>query len=146
MPQRIGIVIALAGAGLIALAGCKDEAASISSPDALLGRQHKVWNNAREALRADRPDALELIRSVQARLFASRRRVKMQYAAANKEEVLNKLKSISDGYEAEIAPKLTLGAPKVALVPPATMADVRAAFEKLDEEYKQLEAMAPGGK
>ena len=54
MPPRIGIVIALAGAGLIALAGCKDEAASMSSPDALLARQHKVWNNAREALRADR--------------------------------------------------------------------------------------------
>ena len=42
MPQRIGIVIALVGAGLIALAGCKDEAKSRSSPEALLGRQHKV--------------------------------------------------------------------------------------------------------
>lgn len=143
MQRRIGLIVALAAAGLFGLTGCKDKAKELSAANAQLARQHKVWNNALASLRSEEPN-LELVRAAEGLLLRTHRRVGMDYPGANRQEVLDKLKGIADRFAAEVAPKVNLGAPLVVLRPGVTMDEVRDAFEKLNEEYQELVAMAPG--
>jgi len=136
---RVWALVALA-AGL-ALAGCKDKMKELSSAERLLARQHKAWNNAREAFKADQPN-LEYIRSVSMLLTGrTKRRVKKDYRGADKAEIMAKLDALSAAYQERVMPKVDVTTPKVVLRRGVTMEQLRAAFESLDEDYRALEAM-----
>ena len=139
MTTKRWVLVALV-AGPIALAGCKDKAKEMSTADHLLGRQHRNWAQARETLRSAEPDT-ELVRAAGGLLGRTVRRMKKDYAGPNKEEAIAKLEQLAGRYDAEIAPKLTMSAPRAVLVAGVTMDELRAAFDKLDEEYRAFEAL-----
>jgi hypothetical protein len=132
-------LVALA-AGL-ALAGCKDEMKELSSAERLLAQQHEAWKNAREAFKADQPN-LEYIRVVSMLLTGrTKRQVQKKYRGADKDEIIAKLDSLSAAFQERIVPKVELTAPKVVLRENVTIHELREAFNSLDAQYRELEAM-----
>ena len=70
--------------------------------------------------------------------------MKKDYSGPNKEQAIAKLEAIRDGFQAEIMPKLVLDNPgQVTLKPGATLEQIRLAFDKLDEQYRDFQAMVP---
>ncbi|KPK86662.1 MAG: hypothetical protein AMJ81_00665 [Phycisphaerae bacterium SM23_33] len=142
--MRVNLLTLSAAAALSALAavGCKKDVESISNSDYLLGLQHKAWKNARESFQSGQPQLGEL-RTIQ-RLLCVRtpRRIKKDYQGSNKQQVLDKVNSIARKYQAEVASKLDMAGNVVRLAPGVKVEQVKEAFMKLDEEYRQLEAMA----
>lgn len=129
---------------LSGLCGCADKAEQLSSSSHLLARQHEVWRRARESLASPSPNLMYL-RSVHIFLRGrTRRAVEKDYARPNKEQVLAKLDALKAAYEAEIMSKVAPGSFEVRLRSGVALADVRAAFEKLDGPYRELEAMTAG--
>jgi hypothetical protein len=136
---RVWALAALAAC--LALGGCKDEMKELSSAERLLSRQHKAWNNAREALETDQPN-LESIRVVSMLLTGqTKRQLKKKYRGADKAEIIERLDALSAAFQERIAPKVDLRAPKVVLRENVTMEQLREAFNSLDEDYRALEAM-----
>ncbi len=132
-------LVALA-AGL-ALAGCKDKLKELSSAERLMARQHKAWNNAREAFKADQPD-LGYIRVVNMLLTGrTKRQVKKKYRGADKAEIMERLDALSAAYKERVISKVDVTGAKVVLRQGVTIAQLREAFNSLDEEYRALEAM-----
>jgi len=136
---RVWALIALA-AGLT-LAGCKDKMKELSSAERLLARQHKAWNNAREAFKADQPN-LEFVRVVDMLLTGrTKRQVEKKYRGAAKAEIIERLDALSAAYQERVVSKVDVTTPKVVLRRGVTMEQLRAAFESLDADYRALEAM-----
>ena len=136
---RVWALVALA-AGL-ALAGCKDEIKELSKAKRLLARQHMHWNNVRESLKTDEPN-LESIRVVGMLLTGrTKRRVKKEYRGADKAEIMQRLDALSAAYQERVISKVHVTTPKVVLRRGVTVAQLREAFNSLDEDYRALEAM-----
>jgi len=136
---RVWALVALA-AGL-ALAGCKDKIKELSSAKRLMARQHKAWNNAREAFKADQPN-LEYIRVVNMFLTGrTKRRVKKEYRGADKAEIMAKLEALNAAYQERVISKVDVTGAKVVLRQGVTIAQLREAFNSLDEDYRAFEAM-----
>ena len=128
-------------AASLALAGCKDEMQELSSAKRLLSRQHKNWNKVRESLKTDQPD-LEAIRVVSMLLTGqSKRRVEKEYRGANKAEIIQRLDALSAAFQKRVVSKVDITAPKAVLRQGVTVAQLREAFNSLDEDYRALEAM-----
>lgn len=135
------LIVTAAGLAVLAAGGCKDKAKSLSDSDYLLGVQHEAWRNSRETLQTPQPE-LGWLGSVNNLLNGrTPRRVKKDYTGANKAEVLAKLKTLGEAYEAEVVSKLDFRQPQVRLKPGVTIEQVRDAFMKLDGRYRELEAM-----
>ena len=131
----------LAACATLALAGCEDKAARLSSSEHLLARQHEVWRNARESLRSSEPNLMYL-RSIHIFLRGrTRRRIEKDYTGPDKQEVLDALDALKADYEAKIMSRIDARSFQVTLRPGVTLGEIRAAFEKLDESYGELEAM-----
>ena len=130
-----------AALGVLA-AGCGESAEDVSNSAYLLGLLQQSWNGAQRSLKSQNPD-LDLLRAIHV-LLSKRtpRRVRKDYTGANKQEVLAKLESLRDAYEARIVPKLNLRSPQVQLRSGATLEEVRKAFVELDPQYREIEAMA----
>ena len=137
-------VMMAAAAGVLAalvVAGCKDEAESLSNSGYLLKLQHEAWQNARETLQSANPRLATLF-SVHVLLTRrTPRRVEKGYHGPDKEQLLAKLRSLASKYESEVASKVDMSGNEVRLRPGVTLGEVREAFMKLDEEYRELEAM-----
>ncbi len=130
---------------LLALTGCKDRAEEISRPEYLLARQHKIWAQARESVHSDRPN-LDIFRYVHRFLcYRTPRRVEKAYDGSDKEELLAKLRAVGQAYEKHVHAMLDLTGGRVGLIRGVTIEQLRQAFDKVDEEYRQLEAMTAGG-
>ena len=128
-------------AACLALAGCKDEMRELSSAERLMSRQHKAWNNAREAFKADPPN-LEYIRVVNMLLTGrTKRQVEKKYHGEDKAEIIQRLDALSAAFQERILPKIDVTAPKVVLRQGVTIAQLREAFDSMDEDYRALEAM-----
>ncbi|KPK79406.1 MAG: hypothetical protein AMJ81_13290 [Phycisphaerae bacterium SM23_33] len=127
--------------GLLALPGCRGKTTSISNSDYLLGLLGEAWNNARESLQSDQPN-LDLLRSVHVLLTQrAPSRLPKDYQGSNKQQVLDKLKALGDAYTAEVASKMDFLSQRVRLKEGVKLEHVRAAFMKLDKDYRELEAM-----
>ena len=136
---RVWALAALAAA--LALGGCKDKMKELSSAKRLLARQHKAWNNAREAFKADQAN-LEYIRVVGMLLTGrTKRAVKKHYRGSDKAEIMERLDALSAAYKERVISKVDVTAPKVVLRRGVTIAQLREAFDSMDEDYRALEAM-----
>ena len=136
---RVWALAALAAC--LALAGCKDKLKELSSAERLMSRQHKAWNNAREAFKADQPN-LEYIRVVNMLLTGqTKRQVKKKYRGSDKAEIIQRLDALSAAFQKRVVPKIDVTAPKVVLREGVTMDQLREAFDSMDEDYLALEAM-----
>jgi len=128
-------------AALSAAGGCEDKVETLSSPRHLLDLQHEIWHSARQSLASEKPK-LNLLASAAGMLGQrTRRRIKKDYAGANKAEVLAKLDALSRAYFAEVMSKLRMTEAGAALAPGASLEDVRRAFARIDPAYRQFEAM-----
>ncbi len=139
------LTVAMLVPGLLATAGCGDEAANMSSADALLADLHEVWQNAQKTLQTDNPN-LGVFMSVSSYLTRARRRVETDYTGPNKEEVLAKLDALNSAFESQVASKLTMMDPQIRLKSGVTMEQLRASFASLGEVYQALKSVAPGKK
>ncbi len=130
---------------LLALTGCKDRAKEISRPEYLLTKQHEIWAQARESVHSDRPN-LDIFRYVHRFLcYRTPRRVEKAYDGRDKQELLARLRAVGQAYEKHVHAMLDLTGGRVGLVRGATIEQLRQAFDKVDEEYRRLEAMTAGG-
>jgi hypothetical protein len=126
---------------LLALTGCRSKTEQISSTEYLLPLLHGYWNDARRVLRAGDPN-LNVFRAIHVNLRGRvMESVKNSYPGKNKQEVIVKLQAITEAFQAQIAPKLELWGQTVQLRPGVRLEDLRQAFDKIDPEYRQLEAM-----
>jgi hypothetical protein len=136
------VTVAAAGVlAALALAGCKDEAKSLSNSGYLLKLQHEAWQNTRETLQSENP-RLTMLHSVHVLLTRrTPRRVEKGYNGPDKEQLLAKLRSLASKYESEVASKVDMSGNEVRLRAGVTLEQVREAFMNLDPEYRELEAM-----
>ncbi len=126
-------------------AGCRDKAKEMSTASHQLSELHDAWTAARAAIQAGNADNLWQVASVDLLLGGpTRRRVELEYAAANKAEVLKKLDSLGAAYRQEIMAKLSTSGHKVVLRNGVSMEDLRTAFTRLDPEYQSLHSMVAG--
>ncbi|HET6428408.1 MAG TPA: hypothetical protein VFJ30_08365 [Phycisphaerae bacterium] len=122
-----------------ALGGCGRGRKKASNSEYVLGLLHESWVNARAGLQKDPPD-LGPLRGIHVMLGTrAPRRVEKDYAGPNKQQLLERLITLRDAYEAQIVPKLNLQGMEVVLQPPATADEVRIAFAELDKQYRQIE-------
>ncbi|MFB3893744.1 MAG: hypothetical protein ACE15C_17155 [Phycisphaerae bacterium] len=130
----IGGLIAMA----VALAGCKSTEKEISEAAHLLAQQHAAWNAALEGCKKGQPD-IGQIRTVGEYLYErTRRRVEIDYAGQNKQEVIALLKALGQAYSDTVMAKTVPTATSYALAPGATNQDICQAFLALDPKYQKL--------
>ncbi len=141
--QRIvfaGVVLAVAG--LLGIAGCRDKVRESGTAEKSLERLHRHWNAAREGLKTDNP-SLSVFRAIDTTLgYATPQRIKDDYTGANKDQILAKLEEVYKLFKDELGSKLNLNAPTVTLGQGATIEDVRQAFDRVDQKYRELEEMS----
>lgn len=126
---------------LLAVAGCRDEVARISGSDYMLGLLHRYWGEARQTLQTDQPD-LSIFSVVDINLKGRvLRSVEKSYSGDNKAEVVAALESITAAFYAEITPKLTARDRRLAVADGVTIEQFRAAFDKIDQDYRKFQAM-----
>ena len=143
MKASVILLLSLAAIACVA-GGCKDRIKEISTPEALLKRQHEIWAAARQSLRTDRPN-LNLLRSLHKFLcYRTPRRVDKAYTGADKAEVLARLRTLGNAYIEGVYSKLDLTGGQVRLKRPVTVEQLRAAFDKLDPDYRAFQSMVDG--
>ena len=125
---------------LLAVAGCGDEVEHISGSDYMLSLLHRYWNEARQTLQTDQPD-LSIFSVIDINLKGRvLRSVEKSYSGDNKAEAAA-LESITAAFYAEITPKLTARDRSLALADGVTIEQLRAAFDKIDQDYRKFQAM-----
>ncbi len=141
--KHVVTLLAAAAAGLLA-SGCRDKVEELSTATYTLGVLHKVWLKTRESLAAEPPD-LNFLRSVEICLDGrTRRAVEMKYDRPNKQQVLAKLVALADAWNRDMMSMVDPSTFAVKLKAGYTAENVRDVFEKLDGEYRKLEAMTAG--
>ena len=145
MTSRTCLAIVLGLLAVSALAGCGDEVKRISGSNFMLDLLHKQWTEARAALQGDQPD-LNLLRPIELNLRGRvLRSVEKSYSGDNKQEVINALKSVTAAFRSEIMTKLEPAGRTVQLASGVTLEQLRAAFNKVDEQYRRLRAITASG-
>jgi hypothetical protein len=141
MSSRASAVLTLAALAVLATAGCRREVDRISSSDYMLDLLVGYWRRAREALKSEKPD-LASFRAIQTNLRGRvQASVEAGYTGPNKQAVVDKLKVITAAYRAEVLTRLDTGSRVVQLRQGVKLADLRKAFEKVDREFRELEAL-----
>ena len=144
MKSLEAILAALLVVSLLAPAGCKNKAKDISTPKYLLARLHEHWKAARETLESDQPN-LGVLRTVNHFLrFRVPRRIEKQYGGRDKQQVLAKLRELGKAYRDQVQMKLDTRGNEVRLAPGVTLEQLRQAFAKLDEQYREFESLTGG--
>lgn len=141
MPRMLPV--ALAWIVLVAASGCDEKKTlkEVSDGNFLLSQQHQLWHKARETLQSDHP-GISQVAIVWALLGGrTQRRVEMDYAGANKAQVLQRLGEIRQGFQQEVLSRLDTTGPMPVLRPGVSIGDLRDAFMRLDPAYRELEAM-----
>jgi len=129
---------------LLAPAGCKDKAKEISSPKYLLRKQHEAWKKARETLKSDQPHLSVLRLADHFLRFRTPRQIEKAYSGDDKQQILAKLRELGKAYRDEIRPKLDMRGNDVRLAQGGTLEQLRQAFDKLDEQYREFESLTGG--
>jgi len=143
MKASVAMVLSLATMACVP-GGCRDRVKEISTPEALLKRQHEIWTAARQSLRTDRPN-LNLLRSLHRFLcYRTPRRVAKAYTGADKTALLAKLRTLGEAYRKEVYAKLDLSGGQARLKRSVTVEQLREAFDKLDPDYRAFQAMVAG--
>ena len=128
-------------AAALAAGGCGDKAKSVSDSTYVLGLLREAWPSARESLNSDSPE-LGKLHSLKIILVERvPRRVEKDYTGSDRQQVLEKVKSLAQGYDSQVWSKLEVVGSQVRLKGDATLEQVREAFMKLDPQYRELEAM-----
>ena len=140
-PRTAPAALAAALLLLAAAAGCEDKAARKSTSKHLLALQHRFWRQSRETLRTEQPNLGPVMAVAGMVGERTRLRIVRDYTAANKDEVLAALDAISAAYQAEVLSKLETGPHTARLKAGVTVAQLRAAFDKIDKDYRKFEAM-----
>ena len=76
--------------------------------------------------------------------FRTPRRIKKAYSGDDKQQILAKLRELGKAYGDEIRPKLDMRGSKVRLAQGVTLEQLRQAFAKLDEQYREFESLTRG--
>ena len=122
-------------AGVATSIGCSDPKKSVSNSEYYFEVQHEMWGRARAELAKPQPN-LDIFRTVW-RFVGGRtlRRFEKDYDGPNRQEIIDLMTNLKDGYESGIVERLDLVSSVVGLKAGATGAEIRAAFEELDAKY-----------